>query len=349
MNKMEPFSKLAYFVDKSLPIDDFHLSLKHVVKQMIIHPWSSFSDDDISIDVISGGITNALYLVSHFQDQVIVRLFGEGTEVIIDRNKENLVFSSLSDIESIETPTFYGLFENGRIEGYIKDTITLKPDEMIHDDIGAMVSKELARFHEISIPAININNIFSLWDRIDNFFDLAKVIDFENDKEKQQKFINLNIDMMRDEYNKYKLFISRPDINISNTFKSLGYSFGLERVLCHNDLLSGNILISKQESKDSKLIFIDYEYCDYNYRAYDIANHFCEFAGFEFNIKDNFPHQQFRLQFLRNYVTQMIPTADNNSSRYLQDALKLGLTQNDNIDQFLFGFEVRQMILIVTS
>jgi thiamine kinase-like enzyme len=26
-------------------------------------------------------------------------------------------------------------------------------------------------------------------------------------------------------------------------------------------------------------MFIDYEYAGYNYRAFDIADHFCEFAG----------------------------------------------------------------------
>lgn len=47
-------------------------------------------------------------------------------------------------------------------------------------------------------------------------------------------------------------------------------------VLAHNDLLLGNILYNpKRES----VVFIDYEYTAFNYQAFDIANHFAEFAG----------------------------------------------------------------------
>jgi len=47
-------------------------------------------------------------------------------------------------------------------------------------------------------------------------------------------------------------------------------------VFAHNDLLLGNILYNqKQES----VVFIDYEYTAFNYQAFDIVNHFAEFAG----------------------------------------------------------------------
>lgn len=48
-------------------------------------------------------------------------------------------------------------------------------------------------------------------------------------------------------------------------------------VFAHNDLLLGNILYDP--SSESKVTFIDYEYADYNFQAYDIGNHFDEFAG----------------------------------------------------------------------
>lgn len=48
-------------------------------------------------------------------------------------------------------------------------------------------------------------------------------------------------------------------------------------VFAHNDLLLGNILYDG--SGENKIIFIDYEYADYNFQAYDIGNHFDEFAG----------------------------------------------------------------------
>lgn len=48
-------------------------------------------------------------------------------------------------------------------------------------------------------------------------------------------------------------------------------------VFAHNDLLLGNILYDSCSVQP--VIFIDYEYADYNLQAYEIGNHFAEFAG----------------------------------------------------------------------
>lgn len=47
-------------------------------------------------------------------------------------------------------------------------------------------------------------------------------------------------------------------------------------VFAHNDLLLGNVLYNQ---KEESVIFIDYEYTAPNYQAFDIVNHFTEFAG----------------------------------------------------------------------
>lgn len=49
-------------------------------------------------------------------------------------------------------------------------------------------------------------------------------------------------------------------------------------VFAHNDLLLGNIIYS---STANCVTFIDYEYAAFNYQAFDIGNHFAEFAGNE--------------------------------------------------------------------
>lgn len=51
-------------------------------------------------------------------------------------------------------------------------------------------------------------------------------------------------------------------------------------VFCHNDLQEGNILLrlDTHESRVSQpeLVVIDFEFCSYNYRGFDFANHMCE-------------------------------------------------------------------------
>lgn len=56
--------------------------------------------------------------------------------------------------------------------------------------------------------------------------------------------------------------------------------------LTHNDLLAGNILINKEKRN---IRFIDFEYGSFNYIAFDIANHFCEYSGFDSNFEKSFP------------------------------------------------------------
>lgn len=48
--------------------------------------------------------------------------------------------------------------------------------------------------------------------------------------------------------------------------------------------------------------FIDYEYCGYNYLAYDIGNHFNEFAGVSDVDYSRYPDRELQSQWLRAYL-----------------------------------------------
>lgn len=95
-------------------------------------------------------------------------------------------------------------------------------------------------------------------------------------------------------------------------------------VYAHNDLLLGNILY---DSIENKVKFIDYEYAAFNFQAYDIGNHFTEFAGilitsifltmtkliFFLNFFNRigmtdidytlYPPKEYQLEWLREYLT----------------------------------------------
>jgi thiamine kinase-like enzyme len=47
-------------------------------------------------------------------------------------------------------------------------------------------------------------------------------------------------------------------------------------VFCHNDVQHGNVL--RRLNPPGALMLIDYEYAGFNYRAFDIGNHFCEWV-----------------------------------------------------------------------
>jgi ethanolamine kinase len=65
-------------------------------------------------------------------------------------------------------------------------------------------------------------------------------------------------------------------------------------VYCHNDLLAPNLLLGTPDAapasasaqapsaqQEAALHIIDFEYGGYNYRGFDLGNHFNEWAGFD--------------------------------------------------------------------
>jgi len=58
----------------------------------------------------------------------------------------------------------------------------------------------------------------------------------------------------------------------------LGHHLAFKEVLCHNDLLAGNILLTESDgistTASCPIHLIDYEYAAYNFLSYDLANHF---------------------------------------------------------------------------
>lgn len=56
--------------------------------------------------------------------------------------------------------------------------------------------------------------------------------------------------------------------------------------VCHNDLLCGNLMWSESQKK---LKIIDFDYTHRNFLLFDLANHFNEYAGMEFDYKKFFP------------------------------------------------------------
>jgi hypothetical protein len=124
------------------------------------------------IEHLSGGNTNILYRVSSndlTHDQYVIRLYGIGTEDFIDRSAENLIFAELS--KAGISPPFIGLFQNGRVEGYLQAR-SLHPDEFSEIPMARSIAKALANFHHIAIESIDQS--VGLWKKLHVFLSLAQ-------------------------------------------------------------------------------------------------------------------------------------------------------------------------------
>jgi len=78
-------------------------------------------------------------------------------------------------------------------------------------------------------------------------------------------------------------------------------------VFCHNDLLLKNFI-----KNDKSVELIDYEYSGYSYRAFDLANHFNEWCGFEL-VWENFPSEDTQRRFLKEYLKEFYDNKKNES------------------------------------
>ncbi|KAK6123841.1 hypothetical protein DH2020_042416 [Rehmannia glutinosa] len=123
----------------------------------------------------------------------------------------------------------------------------------------AEIAKQLRKFHEVEIPG---SKEPQLWNDVFKFFGRASSLKFDN-SEKQKKYEMVSFGEINKEISDLKVMTDR---------------FNAPVVYSHNDLLSGNLMINDDEDK---LYFIDFEYGSYNYRGFDIGNHFNEYAGYD--------------------------------------------------------------------
>lgn len=324
-------------VDLSLPTEEVERQAKAVVRGVMTANevddvekiWTNAQDCDISIVELCGGITNRLYLIGHKNTKVILRTFGNGTEAFIDRRKENLVFAQLS--QTGFGPAFHGLIEGGRIEGYLP-SVTLQPQQMKDPAIYPKVAGALAELHSFSCPPLQTDGW--LWEKIRLFFELADKVHFD-DAAQAAKLAALDLPRMRDQLQGLQdlLAAARGKLLGRSSEEDQGRLFAFEEVLCHNDLLSGNILLAQpeaggQQAPKRDVYLIDFEYAAYNHRGFDLANHFCEFGGFDFDVVTQFPSEELRKAFLRHYL------------------LSAG---GDRSDAFVQGFHDVSMVLCLAS
>ena len=103
--------------------------------------------------------------------------------------------------------------------------------------------------------------------------------------------------------------------------------------LSHNDLLLGNIIFNP---KTQTVKIIDYEYGSIDYQAYDIANHFNEFAGVDNPDYKLFPSKEYQMDWLKIYLDAFINSLKANADINESDKKRLLARYNDKyIEDFL--------------
>ncbi|XP_042266862.1 choline kinase alpha isoform X2 [Thunnus maccoyii] len=280
--------------------------------------WKTLAEDDFHITIIRGGLSNKLFLcslpdsldtVGDEPRSILLRLYGailQGAEAMV---LESVMFAILAEREL--GPKLYGIFPQGRLEQYVPSR-KLDTCELSDPSISAEVAEKMAKFHAMRMP-FNKEPKW-LFGTMDKYLSQVMRLNFtrESHLRRFNRLLSYNLPQEMD------------------MLKSLLESTHSPVVFCHNDCQEGNILLLKgrQTSDKQKLMLIDFEYSSYNYRGFDIGNHFCEwmydyncdeFPFFKVNAQA-YPSKAQQLHFIENYLRESDQGFDNLSE---EDQMKL--------------------------
>ncbi|KAK4853183.1 hypothetical protein QYF36_005041 [Acer negundo] len=279
-NGRADFQSSPLTVDTSLSLPDMSPRVIELCKDLF-NKWSKLDDSRFSVETVSGGITNLLLKVSVKEENgndvsVTVRLYGPNTDYVINRERE------LQAIKYLSAAGFgaklLAVFGNGMVQSFI-NARTLIPSDMRNSKLAAEIAKQLHKFHQVEIPG---SKEPQLWNDISKFYEKASGLEFD-DIEKQRMYEAISFKEVHKEIVE---------------LKELAGHLNSPVVFAHNDLLSGNIMVNDEQEK---LYFIDFEYGSYNYRGFDIGNHFNEYAGYDCDYS-LYPNKEEQYHFFRHYL-----------------------------------------------
>jgi len=237
-----------------------------------VDTWQNISEKNTKVERL-GGLSNKIWKVTAKSKKVeprtvIYREFGSGA-AIVDRERENYVIEGLA--KKGIAPKYFGGDEERRVEEFCESEL-LKPSDLNEKSNRRKLTRLLAELHSMKFDKLDKTPLFL---RILNGNDFLK--SFE-DKCKQDVFQPVEKKLIKE----ISTLASKDEIEF---LKSIAPKGEKSVVFSHNDLHSQNVLVL---DKNNKFQLIDYEYSDYNYRGYDIANLFNE-TMFEYDLEEA-PH-----------------------------------------------------------
>jgi len=254
---------------------------------------------NLKVAPVSGGNTNALFRISNLRsiwesiaaeqansistndtssehpDAVLMRIFG--AEGIIDRDVETSTYAALSQ-QSLST-RYFGRFANGRLEGWLAGMRCLKDEELTKPEISHEIARHMAQLHACFIVPVELRVYHNpeepgLWNQIHSWLEQTLQAVASDDFVDRNDSQRLKQDFSFRKLTKIPAELSWLEHEIVPHDASVAF--------CHTDVLASNVMIVEHSNDSASAIqlqLIDFEYGGINYRAFDIANHFNEFAG----------------------------------------------------------------------
>ncbi|XP_053575084.1 ethanolamine kinase 1 isoform X2 [Bombina bombina] len=187
--------------------------------------------EEVTTKVFTDGITNKLigcHVGDEMKDVVLVRIYGNKTELLVDRDEELKSFRVLQSHGC--APQLYCTFNNGLCYKFMQGE-ALDPEHVCNPTIFRLIARQLAKIHAIHahngwIPKSN------MWLKMRKYFSLIPT-EFEDEK--------VNNRFLQDVPNSQVLEAEM------TWMKDVLSNLGSPVVLSHNDLLCKNIIYNEKQ------------------------------------------------------------------------------------------------------
>jgi choline/ethanolamine kinase len=264
--------------------------------------WKLVCAKQLEIRQISGGLSNLVFYVGLPQGQgrggrephcILLRLFGELSQTPVHQYRmitETVVFTMLA--ERNLGPRLFGVFPGGRLEEFIPGH-PLTTVEMRSQEFSEQIARNVALVHSLEVPVSKEPTWLA--DTMRTYLHRLSICPERVPEEEREHAVALANWDVRQEVDWLLGFLKTVDSPV---------------VFSHNDINTGNILVREDPSSWDPVVFIDYEFAAYNYRAFDIANHFNEWMydygrkdfPYYYRRTDQYPSQKEQERWVRMYV-----------------------------------------------
>ncbi|MEY8462819.1 NTP transferase domain-containing protein [Streptococcus merionis] len=221
-------------------IDEQSRHLQSEAIDMICEVLSAQINEITEITALKKGMTNRSFLFSCKDEKYIMRIPGEGTDLLINREQEASVYKSLKDTGVCDDIVYINHKNGYKITKFIPNARTCDPNNIL--DLKKCMAK-LRDFHNLELQ---VEHEFNVFEQINFYESLFKVNDF--------KSIYNDYDEIKEKIFSLSTYIER---HIQ------------KRVLSHIDAVPDNFLIFNEEKEEIRLI--DWEYAGMQDPHIDIA------------------------------------------------------------------------------
>ena len=269
----------------------------------------SWSADRVELKRLTAGITNVIMKCKSVdQDNVhpdmLIRIYGKNTEVLIDRERELRNHALLHTIGL--APAVLGRFNNGYAYDFCPGT-PCGPDLVADSVVAPIVARTMGQLHRRA--PLRSNAAPSLFPTMREWLKQVPRSYTSSSKAQRVFDVHFSIDAL-----------ARDIDSLERTLAPLASPV----VFCHNDLLCENIIwnphlntVNEGEGEGAgagagagggTATFIDYEYGQANFRGFDVGNHFNEWAGVDEVDYSRYPNDTQQRIWLRHYLAAYTDT-----------------------------------------